>query len=678
MSINNAFRDLRSDAELLTSPRPPADVSYTTTRTDASKVSGSKLLRGATKKSLARTGLQAFLALSGKSSRLAAGGFQRLLSMINLGVSVVEETIPEKLRRPLIDGISSVIPSQRGAPLAETTAAAVVAGLITNVRVAAGIPPKAILYKTLASLRKSPRLFAPGAAPLTSLTTTSGSVTVRPVGGATSALVAQRGLLQDDIMYRLTLVAENTFAPIRDRAVAQGMPPVVVLEGFRAENSGSSGHEVGECLDITLGDGSLAHAASLYALAQWARDYTLYDQLGLCYSHVGGGQVWLHVSFTLETRRRQVYTRFFDDTHKPGLYLVGLYTDAAQLAADRKAAQTQTYLADTLSRLTSSRSSRLTPIGVNTVELTPGVLSLTSGASGASGPPGSPGGPASPGGEYTANNALQSLVVSTVATLMEDPTWFARIAVDGHDEAFVREVVRRCIVAGAPSRGTGAIGLNEKRGSQGPSRDAIAILNPTGAPGFGSWDAAHRVQIMDIIVSTGTPEASPGWTDVTEESWALGGGFIPVDGEAAVAASGNVPSEGEVAALVLSARQAVTTNTAYHRTSAEISVDAAAARAGDGSAAARHAEDATRALAVVVKVARDLSVRYPSVGLVYEESGAQVPGLPESYSAQQLALSRTGPVVVVATMTGDPAFEVVDVRPEDAAVRWRSPQTGRQ
>jgi len=53
-------------------------------------------------------------------------------------------------------------------------------------------------------------------------------------------------------------------------------------------------------------------------------------------------------------------------------------------------------------------------------------------------------------------------------------------------------------------------GLNGKRGDPNDlSQDAISFKNPSGPGG---------VEIIDVIVSAGTPGQQPGWNDVTQET----------------------------------------------------------------------------------------------------------------------------------------------------------------
>ena len=108
------------------------------------------------------------------------------------------------------------------------------------------------------------------------------------------------------------------------------------------------------------GDGSLAVSSKLYQLAQWMRDHILYDQLLLCYDVSGGGQAWIHVSFSIGARRRQVQTKTFNDTFVDGLHIyqpaTGTDTQTAQNLQQGSA------LLDTL----AERQQRLQPVGLDT------------------------------------------------------------------------------------------------------------------------------------------------------------------------------------------------------------------------------------------------------------------------------------------------------------------------
>lgn len=385
MSFKSFLVDAREDAELLASGRLPKEISYVKKLPFPAKMIkalnaiqsklapssipdtksewinyGKSLLVGYTKFGLSQSGLALKNSIYGKHGK-AVSNIKHIAALTSLGARIVEETNVEKLKRPQIEG-PSINPAQAARAISETSARSIIDSMITNVALANGVSGTALqIFKTLASVKKSPRYFS-GASGVQEF----GNTAVQYVTSDASALPAQLGLLQDEIVYRLTLLAENVYAPIVDYASSQNYPPVVILEGFRAENTGKSQHERGEAMDITLGDGSLDHAENLFSLAKWCRDNVLYDVLVFCVSEAGGGQTWLHVSFTPETNRRRVYTKPFNDVHVEGLYLYNRYTDDAIQAQDKATAQQQEIDAQNFMTMMTQRDRMASPPVVST------------------------------------------------------------------------------------------------------------------------------------------------------------------------------------------------------------------------------------------------------------------------------------------------------------------------
>jgi len=126
------------------------------------------------------------------------------------------------------------------------------------------------------------------------------------------------------------------------------------------------------------------------------------------------------------------------------------------------------------------------------------------------------------GNTYVPNNDARDAVIAVVNELLGREDFLAMAQDEDRRKMvpFAREVARL----------TG-VGMNAVRGNgNDPSGDAIAILNPTGGKGFGSWDSDKRVQIMDIVVGAhGGPGSRPsaGWIDVTSVcADDPGGGYI--------------------------------------------------------------------------------------------------------------------------------------------------------
>lgn len=299
----------------------------TSTLKNASSQVTTMLTGGASVAATADTAKKVFDAMDGKRFRFGVPSITSLTGSSGFGPRAKEELDPNKLLRPLVVG-SSVDPAQAAEDISKTTAAHVMKSLIPSVPTASDVSVKGLLFFTKSAIDSSPRLFAPGKTP------TVGTNMVE-LGGSSDAVIPQTGLLQDEIFYRLVLLAENVYRPIANHVAAPGdylnggaYPSLTILDGFRAENTGTSAHERGEAIDLAFGSASLSTAWHLWKLAVWCRDHIMFDQLILCYSDVAGGQVWLHISFTPVTNRRQVQTKLMNDAFIDGLALVSNYPTA--------------------------------------------------------------------------------------------------------------------------------------------------------------------------------------------------------------------------------------------------------------------------------------------------------------------------------------------------------------
>lgn len=418
---DRAFQDMRSDAKLLSSERPPKRVKYTKKnpippklRALQAKISGAakgavaavnsatnaagtaiggaiggaagatigkQALRGATKVAAAAAAGKVVDAIQGRISKPLAS-LQKVSSMFAMGANIIEELDPKKLKRPLIEG-PSVDKLTYAADLAETTAAGVMGSLIAGVPLASGLPAEIKSFRTLLDLKNSPRFFNSSGSSATSVVNTATTVVT------TTNIYKQRGLLEDEIMYRLVLIAENVYQPLADYAASHGYPGLRILEGYRSENSGVSPHERGEAIDIGLAGGTVHQ---LRELAVWARDNIAYDQLILCHSGIAGGQHWLHITYTPDSRRRQVFTKTYNDTFEPGLHVYMQYTDSAVKAADVAAAKSRDKITSDVMQRLSARDARLNPVGVNTLEQSSVPQTTTVTVAGSAGGGGSVGG----------------------------------------------------------------------------------------------------------------------------------------------------------------------------------------------------------------------------------------------------------------------------------------------
>jgi hypothetical protein len=222
-------------------------------------------------------------------------------------------------------------------------------------------------------------------APFRSFTTsTTGS---RTDPGKTSTLVQpQLGLLEDDIVYRLALLAVNVLQPLRDH-----YPNIVIKSGFRQVNSGVSQHETGEAVDIQINNQT---PELLYEVANWMQHNLPFDQLVLSFTNIGDGQPWIHVSFSPQSLRQQVLTKDFADTFHEGLFFVESLTGEEAAAAVRAQDELDALIFKEMQK-SSARNAKMLPVSSVTDEVA-AVLSGTA-ATSASGLP-SPGGSGSGSG----------------------------------------------------------------------------------------------------------------------------------------------------------------------------------------------------------------------------------------------------------------------------------------
>lgn len=193
---------------------------------------------------------------------------------------------------------------------------------------------------------------------LTADTTARGAAT-----STKSVLVAQNGLLEDEIAYRLALLATNVLQPIKTQ-----YPRIKVVSGFRQSNSGAGQHELGEAADIQLENQT---NDSLYECALWIKDHVAFDQLILNWTKMGDATPWIHVSFSPTSLRYDVLTKDFADSFHEGLGYVDDYTAEEAAAAKRVQRQMDDLVMDTLTTM-QSRETRGGKTTIVTDEVTDG------------------------------------------------------------------------------------------------------------------------------------------------------------------------------------------------------------------------------------------------------------------------------------------------------------------
>jgi len=168
---------------------------------------------------------------------------------------------------------------------------------------------------------------------------------------AAQGIVNQGGLLQDDLMYNLSLLCANVLAPFKEK-----YPNMVVVSGLRQLNTGMSQHETGEAADIQINGQT---DALLYEAADYIAKSLQFDQLVLNYN-VTPTLSWIHVSFNAQGLRRLVLTRDHDDTYHEGLYLIKPLTGEARATAERQL-ETDIAAVDAELSILSKRDALLTP-----------------------------------------------------------------------------------------------------------------------------------------------------------------------------------------------------------------------------------------------------------------------------------------------------------------------------
>jgi len=168
---------------------------------------------------------------------------------------------------------------------------------------------------------------------------------------AARGVTPQLGLLEDDILYNLALVATNILEPLR-----QEYPNIIIASGFRQVNNGISQHEKGEAVDLQIRNQT---PTLLYEVADYISKRLPFDQLILNYVP-SPALSWIHVSFSVQTLRYEVLTRDFDDTFHAGLYLVDALSGEDRAAALREQAVYLRLIDEELTVM-DSRSAKLAP-----------------------------------------------------------------------------------------------------------------------------------------------------------------------------------------------------------------------------------------------------------------------------------------------------------------------------
>lgn len=172
---------------------------------------------------------------------------------------------------------------------------------------------------------------------------------------AAAGVIKQAGVLQDDILYNLSLLCVNVLQPLKDK-----YPNMIVVSGLRQFNTGMSQHERGEAADIQFAGQT---SAFLYEVATYIEKSLQFDQLILHYT-ASPELSWIHVSFSAQELRRSVLTRDYDDTYSDGLYVIEPLTGESRAAAEREKLTDMTAV-DTELRILGAREAALETIVID-------------------------------------------------------------------------------------------------------------------------------------------------------------------------------------------------------------------------------------------------------------------------------------------------------------------------
>lgn len=133
-----------------------------------------------------------------------------------------------------------------------------------------------------------------------------------------ATVAPENGMTVQEVCDNLRLMIINCFDPIKKQ-----YPDAFMTCSFRRKGVGSptSQHPKGMACDIQFAKKGIP---DYYAVAQWVKDNTVYDQFLLEYKNTPHKHVWLHLSFNKAGNRKQVCT-FINDKNCKGPGVTGLY-----------------------------------------------------------------------------------------------------------------------------------------------------------------------------------------------------------------------------------------------------------------------------------------------------------------------------------------------------------------
>jgi hypothetical protein len=295
---------------------------------------------------------------------------------------------------------------------------------------------------------------------------------------AKKGIIPQLGLLEDDILYNLSLLCKNVLEPVKEK-----YPGIIVISGFRQVNTGIGQHERGEAADIIIPS---APVALLYEIADFIAKTLQFDQVILNYSM--RRSAWIHVSFSSMGLRRETLTRDFDDTFHTGLFLIEAKTGEDRAAALRDRAEYLNKI-DAELKILSARQTALNPqtrIGDDTK------AGMGSGGDNSSDDGGDCGNPDTSVGNYL--SVVQSVFTNGV-------TW--DLSTKEGCGKFTEAVVNAL-----PSEWGHIVKTGGQTQYAGHAIDAVMYKSPT------ALNNGKYFQVVDIIASAESTEAKPAWTFV--------------------------------------------------------------------------------------------------------------------------------------------------------------------
>jgi hypothetical protein len=141
---------------------------------------------------------------------------------------------------------------------------------------------------------------------------TLGRMTKAPGVVFTHPVQASSGLTVAEIVANLELLTKNCVESVKSYRT-----DMFVTNSFRPGKPGStSQHPKGMACDMQF---STAKKADYFIIAQWIRDNVPFDQLLLEYKTTGSRLPWIHISFNVNSNRRQIFTFMNDRRYAIGL-----------------------------------------------------------------------------------------------------------------------------------------------------------------------------------------------------------------------------------------------------------------------------------------------------------------------------------------------------------------------